>query len=293
MKLVLIHGRAQGDRIEEDVRREWIDSLNAGLDKSGYHLNLEEIVAFPFYGKQLDEYIEKAEAYKSDELNPVRSGAHSFVNEAEQIAYYESALSEIAYKTDINIADRAELNALQGQKRGPLNWEFVQELMVYLDKKKILNDWVIKTITQDVFMYLNVSFIHKEINKLVKSAIPKEPCVIVGHSLGSIISYLILKNSPELQVKEFITLGSPLGTEAVKKYIQPLIKPTCLLGNWYNAYDERDFVALNPLDRKHFNINMTIENKNNVNNSTDNKHGISGYLMDAEVAQRIYQALVR
>jgi hypothetical protein len=111
--------------------------------------------------------------------------------------------------------------------------------------------------------------------------------------MGSIISYLLLKNSPELKVKEFITLGSPLGTEAVKKYIQPLLKPTCLLGNWYNAYDEGDFVALNPLDRRHFNINMTIENKNNIDNPTDNKHGISGYLSDAEVAQRIYQALKR
>ena len=35
----------------------------------------------------------------------------------------------------------------------------------------------------------------------------------------------------------------------------------------------------------------SITNKTNVNNHTDNRHGIVGYLDDPDVAKKIYQAL--
>jgi hypothetical protein len=181
MKLILIHGRAQGKRKEEDVKKEWIDSLQIGLDKSGYSLPLEEIIAFPFYGKQLDDWIEEAknEKVNANAVNSERS-SRSVINEAELIAYYESILSEIAYKTDMTPTERVEMHAFEEQRRGPLNWAFIQKLMVYLDNKKILNDLIVKTITEDVYMYLNDRTIRKRVNDLVKAVIPNEPCVVVG-----------------------------------------------------------------------------------------------------------------
>ena len=59
--------------------------------------------------------------------------------------------------------------------------------------------------------------------------------------------------------------------------------------------DNRDVVALHPLDTSNLPIypeNPAIENKTDVRNRTDNRHGIAGYLDDAEVARRIYNALV-
>ena len=56
--------------------------------------------------------------------------------------------------------------------------------------------------------------------------------------------------------------------------------------------DERDVVALHPLDSANFNIDPAIENKTDVNNHTDNRHGITGYLDDATVAKRIRDASV-
>ena len=69
--------------------------------------------------------------------------------------------------------------------------------------------------------------------------------------------------------------------------------PECVQHGWFNAFDDGDFVALNPLDNTHFPIlTGTIENKNNVVNQTDNQHGIVGYLNDAVVAKQIYDALL-
>ena len=59
--------------------------------------------------------------------------------------------------------------------------------------------------------------------------------------------------------------------------------------------DERDVVALYPLTPSHFPINPlapSIENKQDVQNKTTNRHGMGGYLDDKDVAKRIYDALV-
>ncbi len=87
-------------------------------------------------------------------------------------------------------------------------------------------------------------------------------------------------------------MGSPLGLASVRPFLDlPLGMPSCVQNGWFNAYDERDFVALNPLDKKFFNIQPPIENKNDVDNQTENRHGIIGYLNDAVVARKIYEAL--
>jgi hypothetical protein len=50
-------------------------------------------------------------------------------------------------------------------------------------------------------------------------------------------------------------------------------------------------VALYPLDRANFLVTPEIENYAEVKNSTDNRHGIVGYLDDARVAKRLLDAL--
>lgn len=50
------------------------------------------------------------------------------------------------------------------------------------------------------------------------------------------------------------------------------------MGRWLNGYDERDVVALFPLDADNFDVTPAIENINDLRNQTDNRHGISGYL---------------
>jgi hypothetical protein len=63
------------------------------------------------------------------------------------------------------------------------------------------------------------------------------------------------------------------------------------IGKWFNAMDQRDVVALYPLNKKNFGIDPEVENKTNVLNHTRNRHGIAGYLDDEEVAKRIHDAL--
>lgn len=120
---------------------------------------------------------------------------------------------------------------------------------------------------------------------------PGVPTVLVGHSLGTVVSYSLLHRDGAAlgwTVPLFVTLGSPLAVTAIKRALRPIAFPKCA-ARWFNAMDERDVVALYPLA---FDVDPAIENKTDVDNHTENRHGIAGYLDDREVARTIYDAVV-
>ena len=113
----------------------------------------------------------------------------------------------------------------------------------------------------------------------------------MAHSLGTVVAYNILRNDPRsLQMRKLVTVGSPLAIRAVRRSLVPLKSPKA--DAWFNAFDPRDIVALNPLDAANFPVVPEIENKGDVDNFTDNRHGIGGYLSDPVVAREIYLACV-
>jgi hypothetical protein len=64
------------------------------------------------------------------------------------------------------------------------------------------------------------------------------------------------------------------------------------VNSWSNAFDTRDIVALYPLDPANFPVSPAITNYNKVNNHTDNRHGIDGYLDNPIVTKWVLDALM-
>lgn len=126
-----------------------------------------------------------------------------------------------------------------------------------------------------------------------QAMVPDVPTVVVAHSLGTVVAYNLLRRDGQAQrwqVPLFVTLGSPLAVKAIRAALAPIDHPACAAA-WFNAMDERDVVALYPLTSDRFDVEPAILNKTDVQNHTANRHGISGYLDDAEVARRIHAAL--
>lgn len=72
--------------------------------------------------------------------------------------------------------------------------------------------------------------------------------VVVGHALGSVVAYDVLRRDPRrLALPLLVTVGSPLGIRAIRDELRPLRFPRGVKA-WRNAFDERDPVALWPLD---------------------------------------------
>ena len=119
-----------------------------------------------------------------------------------------------------------------------------------------------------------------------------DACVVIGHSLGSVVAYNVLcDRAAAPPYPRYITVGSPLGIRAIQRHLtSPLRSPACVT-RWFNAYDPRDIVALRALDASTFDVRPPIQNKGDVTNFTENRHSIEGYLADPTVAARIAEYL--
>lgn len=287
MKLILIHGRSQQGKDPVILQQEWLSALQLGLDKSGLQLPQSVKIEFPFYGDKLDALLRELETPTIEEV--VYRGVEPDDNEA---AFRRELLEEIAKEEGISDAEIQAHFARVPHERGVLNWEWVQAILKALDKTP-LGEKAIDHFTRDVYVYLTIKAVRKAINEIVEASFSDEPFVVIGHSLGTVVGYNVLsKLSTTIPVKKYITVGSPLGLNAIQRKLDlPLLMPPCVNGGWFNAMDERDVVALHPLNSKHFNITPAIENKTDVNNHTDNRHGIVGYLDDSVVAAKIYEAV--
>lgn len=286
-KLILIHGRAQGGKDKLVLKKLWADTLGLGLKAAGIAQAVADAdIVFPFYGDLLDDLVRQVN-------EPVEEILERGTANPADAAFFNEFLEEVAGNAGI---DTHEIQAAYPDgvvERGPLNWKWVHAVLRAIDRKNGWGELAIKKFTYDVFLYLTNPHIKRKIDNMVLEAMPQGPCVVVAHSLGTIVTYNVLRDHPELQVHKFITLGSPLGLQAVKKYLKPPVSmPACVKDGWFNAFDDGDVVALNPLAPPHFSIApATVVNKNDVHNQTDNQHGIEGYLNDGVVAAEIFKAL--
>jgi hypothetical protein len=285
-RLVMIHGRAQENKDADALKAQWVDTLRRGLGKSGLALPLADAdIRFPYYGNTLARLVDG-----SGPVPDVVVRGTDAATRAEQ-RFQQAVLEELMRVVGITDAQVDAVLDHDVRQRGPLNWEWVQGILVAIDNLVPgASGASIALATRDVYQYLNNPGVRRTIDDGVRQAmVPGVPTVVVAHSLGTVVAYNLLRREGAAagwNVPLFVTLGSPLGVTAIRRAVAPISHPSCV-GRWFNAMDERDVVALYPLDATRFDVTPPIDNKTDVRNGTRNRHGIDGYLDDAEVARRI------
>lgn len=277
VKLVYIHGRAQEGKSELELRTYW----NAGL-LQGYRVAEitpqfdPEITHLPFYGnlladltRELQELIARGPA--DEQPDPI-------------VAAMVDAMARRA-KIDPQQAINADV-----LERGPDRWGWVQSMLGAIDRTAPwVTRYVISKVTADVAAYLNRDYIRDQVNAKVRPQLEGEPCIVVSHSLGTVVAYWVLAEmGAAAQVPLLVTAGSPLGLTEIQDRIeehQPLVFPEGVEA-WLNATDERDIVALH----SKLEFFSEIENHTKVRNTGKDPHDIFGYLADPVVASRIADA---
>lgn len=286
MRLVLIHGRDQGASSKDQIRDEWLQGLEKGFQQAGERPQKPYTVNVPFYGSRLDEL--------TQELNQrvsavIEKGERPVGQEIDD--FIATLIEELANGAGVQ-PDDAEAELQPGVlEKGPERLEWIQALARSASHKlPWLADFGIGRFAADVQVYLTRPHIQKDINTIVASAIQGEPCVVVAHSLGTVVAYITLTEAVRNpQVKLLVTAGSPLGIRSIKSKLRRPLKFPEGVQNWFNAADERDIIALySQLDGDSFVAN--IDNHTAVKNGADS-HSIAKYLEDATVAKRIAKAL--
>jgi len=286
MRLLLVHGRSQGGKDPVGLKADWVGALAKGLSKTGRSLPAEAEIDFPFYGDKLDEFARDFDLPADPAVVP--KGNPAF----DEFAAFRAAIAgEMQVRAGITDAQvQAERGAVAAEK-GLQNWAWVQAIIRLLDRRATgISQTAIEVFLRDVFLYTQRPVVQREIDKIVAAKLAADTTVVVGHSLGSIVAYNALK-AATAPVPLYVTVGSPLAIRALRNKLRPISNPSGT-GGWYNAYDRKDIVALNPLDAANFDVDPAITNNGNVDNWTDNRHGIVGYLDDGDVARTIHAGMV-
>ncbi|MDP5184039.1 hypothetical protein QOZ88_15480 [Blastococcus sp. BMG 814] len=289
--LVLVHGRAQEGKDPDRLKHEWLQALRGGLATQGLELPLSDgDIRFPYYGQTLASLVADPHAPAPGVVVKGRAG------DRQEEEFVGDALREVARTagvTEEQILDCADDVALE---RGATDAAWVQAVLRALDLHVPgVSAGSIATVTRDVYRYLRHPGVRDAIEEGVRRALaPDRPAVVVGHSLGSVVAYNLLRRegtSRGWQVPLLVTVGSPLAVSAVRSSLAPLRYPE-VVSAWFNARDPRDLVALHPLDAARFPLDPAVEGFDGVVNTTANRHGITGYLSDPVVAVRIRAALL-
>lgn len=127
------------------------------------------------------------------------------------------------------------------------------------------------------------------------------PFVVVAHSQGTMIAYSVLMESEfrDLDIRLFITMGSPLAIREVQDFIKDLTGTRKLrvpgnVSRWINVCDPLDPVALDKTLRGEYasNAGVTIEDKLKFNaDSPRHPHSATGYLALEDVRQPIRESV--
>jgi hypothetical protein len=287
MRLLLVHGIAQGGRDAAQLQQIWVETLQEGFDAAGVPWPSPLHIDFPYYGDTLDAFVAQA-ALPTPEGVATKGPGQNLAFEQ----FMQSALEQLQTTAALSEAEvRAQLAPGTSQEKGLQNWAWVQAIARAIDHRLSgASSLAIQGFLREVYLYTSKREVTDTINALVAAKLTSEPTVVIGHSLGSVVAYNTIKaHRARLDLRRFITVGSPLGLRAISSKLG-VVENVAHPAPWYNAYDERDIVAINPLNAKWFPVRPKIANHNGVNNNTNNRHGIVGYLNDANVAAQVAQA---
>jgi hypothetical protein len=287
-RIVFLHGRAQEGHDPNQLQQTWEAALAHGLEKAGKPPLNGVKIEFPYYGDRLMALVDQVNS-------PLISGLLLRGNDQVQAGHEElraAMLAEMA--AGKFLPDSAIQKNFDGQvvERGVQNWKWVQAILRTLDGTPS-GARLLDLVTRDVSIYLTYGGLRSRINRWVSDQIPAGASVFVLHSLGTVVGYNVLRERADVQVPLLVTLGSPLGMRSVQTHLDPPLMRPGKPEAWLNARDPDDAVALFPLDRTHFPVTPEVEDKSDVDNTTDNQHSIDGYLDDPVVAERIYDAVMK
>lgn len=191
-----------------------------------------------------------------------------------------------------NETERETLNSIARRIEGPVPRSTGQASAKILPGGRLTRRWLARWLTDlllpDVHDYLfDVDSRERMLDALAdRLRAGGEPFVVVGHSLGSVIAYELLRRfkKEDCDVALFVTIGSPLGLKEIQDHLGqsgPLAAPECVR-RWVNFADIDDPVAIDSTLADEFGANSSgVVVVDSIVGNTErdrNPHSGTGYL---------------
>ena len=288
MRLVLVHGINQQGKQADALKAEWLGHLGGAEAFPGID------VAMPFYGDALKKHADGKGG------NAISQGPGG-VNDLDEAQFLASALMETASAAGIGDAaiatEQRKIARADGgvtEQSLVMNRRFNAIVRVLEQISPIHGGWVMRILKQAYAYAKNPKAAHA-VDAIVRPALQSGPMVVVAHSLGTVVTFKLLREMAaqggDVQVPLLATLGSPLPLMAIQAALGPAFVRPANVGQWINALDPDDFITLGkPLDDTTFGFRTGIINYIDVDNDRNDAHFVGGYLSDKRVKMAVAKA---
>lgn len=287
MRIVLVHGISQEGKSEDKIKTEWLAALKTGLGRD-VHAGID--IRAPFYGDLL------ARLTAGTGATAVAQGVGDAIDQ-DEAQFLSSALNEQAQaagvtRKDIIAEERAQVTGAAVEQSLLMNRR-LNAVLRALQKVSPFHGSIAMSLLGQAYAYLKKPGVGGQVDAIVRPVLDSGPAIIVAHSLGTIVTFKLLRTlaleGRPLNVPLFLTVGSPLPLTAIQAALGPAFVRPQGVGRWLNAVDPADVIALGQgLDKSNFADG--IENILDIKNDDDNPHAIKGYLGDKRVAAAIAAA---
>lgn len=290
MRMILVHGIAQEGKSEEKILEEWLGTLRKNLAGVGSDaLDRLSRIDAAFYGDLLAHL---SSLRLEDEA--VALGTDEGSDDFDEFAV--GPFEEMALMLGVT---REAIEAENGRAAVPMgagpHKRWLKAIALAVEAVSPFHGRIALRALGQAHAYVRNQYAHDEVNGRVRPLLEDdEPAIVVSHSLGTVVSYSLLREfaaqGRPRSVPLWLTLGSPLGIDVIRKgFAKPRVRPANV-ARWLNAADPEDFVALRQaLSEKDY--GPDVENLSDFENGQANPHSIAGYLSDVRIAQAIADAM--
>lgn len=289
MRLVFVHGINQQGKDPATLKSMWIEDLEAGIGRRGALSGVD--IAMPYYGDIL------ANLADAKTHGVIAQGPDDGLNQ-DLSAFLSEGLAEMAEAEGISNAKISEEQQYAASETPTVVEEGfpmsrrINAIVSLLERVSPLRGNLALHLLDQAHAYLKRPQVGPVIDEVVRPVLDAGPIVLVTHSLGTVITFKLLRamaaarHAPNIPL--YITLGSPLPLSSVQRALGPPFVTPPGIGRWINVRDPDDIIALNRgLEGPRF--SPEIENVGDFENPGADAHAIPGYLRCKEVASAIAQ----
>lgn len=289
MRLVFVHGINQQGLSSDQLRTVWTNDLASTLAPNALgDISIDQ----PFYGDTLHRLVQNHSRAIAQSGSPAE--------DLDRAVFLAAALAEQAAEAGITNAEinqesqNAAVAHLVAVEQGFPMDRRINAIARLLERLSPFRGTLVMRLLDQAYDYLKKPGVAPEVDAIVRPFLTAGPIVLVTHSLGTVVTFKLLrelaaKGSPAT-VPLYVTLGSPLSLAAVQSALGAPFSTPVGVGRWLNAYDPDDFISLGR-DLLPPRFAATVENHGRVENRGETPHSIPGYLADSKVASAIAGAL--
>lgn len=292
MKLVFVHGINNESSTADEIKERWQDALEQGWEAIGKRPLKKFTVEAAYYADILARASGDAQA--AVEMGGPGDPATGLA--IELLRSYADAAG--VTEEELTAAAKAEGVPPTAIEAGIPHEGWVIAFAKLLERiLPTKGKYVAKLFLRQAAVYVGdpvlAAKIAEEVNKQVFSGKP-DPTIVIGHSLGSVVSYRILADRAfsNRSIPLFVTLGSPLSV-AMFKPILPIRGsfPRPPITTWINGRNRQDFVTLGEaITKKSIGFEGVVDLTDVIDNE-DNRHDIVAYLRSPKIAAGISKAI--